>query len=500
MENPRVFFDIEIGGEPAGRIVIELRADVVPRTVENFRALCTGEKGVGKAGKKLHLKGSAFHRIIPEFMCQGGDFTRGDGTGGDSIYGAKFADEDFSLKHDAPGVLSMANAGPNTNGSQFFLCTVPCAWLDGKHVVFGRVTEGMAVVKRMEACGTKGGRTLQRVAIADCGQMPSKLQMLLKLKQEKADAAKLKEGPKHVNPDEESLQRLKKLQQMQQQDEDPGSTAAEEPAAAAAAAPSGRAAGGAAAGGAAAAAAGGAADGAAGAAAAATTAAKEAAAAAAAAAGEPPSSRGGEEEEQQPDGEAVQGADPTAGMTAREKKMYELRQKLQQSRKANQNAVIAEKKRQRATTGQPQGDETPGAQRRCAARPGRRLAPQPAALPGYAHSARLLPCPRQPRVATHQSWPPLAPQGLPPGRKHARRTHTLRRPRGRPALPCPAAGGTRRSRRSGLRSWRRWVWTPRRRTGWTTRTPRRCSTPSARSWARRRAARCSTRRRCTTPT
>src|SRR5574343_579360 len=116
----RVFFDITIGGRAAGRVVFELFSDV-PETCENFRALCTGERGVGRSGKPLHFQNCVFHRIIPQFMCQGGDFTRGDGTGGESIYGDKFADENFVLKHTSPGLLSMANAGKNTNGSQFFI-------------------------------------------------------------------------------------------------------------------------------------------------------------------------------------------------------------------------------------------------------------------------------------------------------------------------------------------------------------------------------------------
>ena len=162
--NPRIFLDIRIGSEKIGRIVAELFADIVPRTADNFRCLCTGEKGFG-------YRGSPFHRVIPQFMCQGGDFTKQNGTGGKSIYGVKFDDENFKLKHTGPGVLSMANSGPNTNSSQFFLCTAKTQWLDGKHVVFGHVVEGMEVVRKMEKFGTQSGKTSRPVMIEDCGEL-----------------------------------------------------------------------------------------------------------------------------------------------------------------------------------------------------------------------------------------------------------------------------------------------------------------------------------------
>jgi cyclophilin family peptidyl-prolyl cis-trans isomerase len=171
--NPQVYFDVQIGRRDAGRIVFELYADTSPRTAENFRSLCTGERGNSpSSGHKLHYKGCPFHRIISGFMAQGGDTTKGDGTGGESIFGGKFDDENFLRRHDSAGLLSMANAGPNTNGSQFFITFRDTPHLDGRHVVFGKVIQGMELVTLMEMVATDASDCPRSpVIIADCGQV-----------------------------------------------------------------------------------------------------------------------------------------------------------------------------------------------------------------------------------------------------------------------------------------------------------------------------------------
>ena len=169
----KVWFEISVGGVKIGKVLFELYNDIVPKTADNFRALCTGEKGMGKQGKPLHFKGSSFHRIIKSFMIQGGDFTAGNGTGGESIYGEKFEDENFQLKHEKSFLLSMANAGPATNGSQFFVTTVPTPHLDGKHVVFGEVLAGKSVVRQVENTAVgPNDKPEKDCVIVDCGELP----------------------------------------------------------------------------------------------------------------------------------------------------------------------------------------------------------------------------------------------------------------------------------------------------------------------------------------
>jgi len=173
---PRCYFDITVDAEPMPRLVLELAYDVAPKTCSNFRALCMGERGVGQEGRPLHYKGTSIFRIVPGFVCQGGDFVSDDGLGSDSIFGGDFDDENFELKHHSAGIVSMANDGPGTNGSQFFLTCGPAPHLDGAHVVFGQVVQGMETIARMDAVGTNDdddedndGKVTKPVVIVDCG-------------------------------------------------------------------------------------------------------------------------------------------------------------------------------------------------------------------------------------------------------------------------------------------------------------------------------------------
>ncbi|CAF2239102.1 hypothetical protein YC2023_095357 [Brassica napus] len=169
----RVFLDIDIEGQRLGRIVIGLYGNVVPKTVENFRALCTGEKGKASSGKPLHYKGTQFHRIVSGFVVQGGDIIHGDGKGSESTYGGTFPDENFKAKHSHAGVVAMANTGPDSNGSQFFITTIKATWLEGEHVVFGKVIQGMDNVFAIEGgAGTYSGKPRKKVVIADSGEIP----------------------------------------------------------------------------------------------------------------------------------------------------------------------------------------------------------------------------------------------------------------------------------------------------------------------------------------
>ena len=282
---PRVFLDLALGREPIGRVTIELRADVVPKTCENFRALCTGERGrSARTGTPLTYKGSTFHRVIPNFMCQGGDFTKGDGTGGESIYGETFRDENFTLRHQGAGTVSMANAGPNTNGSQFFVCTGDTSWLDGKHVVFGSVVGGMDVVRRVEACGTKSGKTRETVKIVDCGEIPPEL----------IGEEELTEVGKEILARERAERRLAEKEARQVDGENADAASARRL--------------------------------------------RETAEAAEAKAVDVVA------DEPEPAYDALAG-DPTAGMSAKKRKLFELRLKLNEGRKKNQAAVVDEKKR-----------------------------------------------------------------------------------------------------------------------------------------------------------
>jgi len=227
IKRPRVFFDVAIAGIPVGRIVMQLFADVCPKTVDNFRALCTGEKGIGKmTGKPLHYQGATFHRVVKDFMVQSGDFSEGNGKGGESVYGGMFADENFDLKHDAPFLLSMANKGPNTNGSQFFILTQPAPHLDGIHTVFGHVISGQEVVREVEELQVdKKSRPLQDARIIKCGELVPKKKKKEESSEDSSDSEssdeerkKAKKEKKRLKKEEKKAKKSKKSKDKEEED------------------------------------------------------------------------------------------------------------------------------------------------------------------------------------------------------------------------------------------------------------------------------------------
>ncbi|CAL1677695.1 unnamed protein product [Lasius platythorax] len=218
--NTRVFFDIEVGGLPMGRIIFELFPDICPITCENFRALCTGEKGLGKTTTKpLHYKGIVFHRVVKDFMIQGGDFSIGNGTGGESIYGGTFADENFIMKHNKPFLLSMANRGRDTNGSQFFITTQPAPHLDNVHVVFGEVVSGQEIITHIEGLPVdRMSRPLQDAKVVNCGELVLKIKNKAKKREAKQSSSADSESDSYADKAKKKKKNKKSKKKVKSED------------------------------------------------------------------------------------------------------------------------------------------------------------------------------------------------------------------------------------------------------------------------------------------